>query len=118
MHESEQDMWEVGVHIMIPHHSGDTICPTLQWHQNVLEQFQKATDAQEINLFENQRSNETSGTRTRRAGGTTREEADILYKADMTVDAELAPLNKGSDDEYDEEERFCCSTQLHARAFT
>jgi hypothetical protein len=44
------ELWEVGVYILLPHHSDPALCPTLQSQESVLAKFQQNRDeAEQLN---------------------------------------------------------------------
>lgn len=40
-------LWQVGTYILIPHVSGERVCPTLAWNQKLLDDFQRIRDTRE-----------------------------------------------------------------------
>jgi hypothetical protein len=78
-------LWEVGVYILIPHHSGEGICPTLQWNEKNLERFQAQKDRQEQlqcdpdTVFMDHEVGEDEK----------RPQDDISYEADLSADADM-----------------------------
>ena len=40
-------LWQVGVYVLIPHHSETRLCPTLKWNQALLDGFQSNHDDRE-----------------------------------------------------------------------
>ena len=41
------ELWQVGLYIMIPHHTGERLCAGLKWNQTLLNGFQVSHDARE-----------------------------------------------------------------------
>ena len=91
------ELWEVGAYMLIPHHSGEGICPTLQWNQITLERFQTYRDSQEQLQCERQACglDGVPGLQTDTAsmepnlGEAERPDDDTTYEADVAADAQL-----------------------------
>ena len=41
------ELWQVGLYIVIPHHTGEPLCAVLKWNQTLLQGFQVTHDARE-----------------------------------------------------------------------
>jgi len=83
------ELWEVGVYILIPHHSGESICPTLQWNQDTLERFQSQKDSEDQLQCERQANEFNSGPAVQTDTPFTEHPYDRSYEADAAADAEL-----------------------------
>ena len=89
------ELWEAGVYVLIPHHSGESICPALQWNKDTLEGFQKANDAQEQITCQDYASSAPCGHKDSQAGpgpdqnNIWENAQDDFYEADVAADAEL-----------------------------
>ena len=46
-HFRRAELWQVGVYMLIPHHKGERLCPTLRWNRDFLESFQGTRDREE-----------------------------------------------------------------------
>jgi hypothetical protein len=46
-HFRDAELWEVGVYLLIPHHSDEQLCPTLRWNRDLLGGFQDNQDGAE-----------------------------------------------------------------------
>ena len=91
------ELWEVRVYMLIPHYSGEGICPTLKWNKDTLERFQTHKDSQKQLQYERQASGLDGGPRVQTDTGfmehTLEEDKrhgdDTSYEADVAADAEM-----------------------------
>jgi hypothetical protein len=46
-HFRRAELWQVGLYILVPHHTGERLCPTLTWNETLLDAFQVTKDVRE-----------------------------------------------------------------------
>lgn len=89
------ELWEVGVYILVPHHTGTPICPSLAFQNEMLQGFQRGNDAREQSKLTRDLGWKTPhDTGIDTINDTVHDTAmdtpqDTSYEADMIADAEL-----------------------------